>query len=214
MQRVGALVVGDDDEDVRLRGPGCPDPESGKPCEPRKHCETEDAKTQAARHPRTLRHSQRECNRPVGLLAQPRRQNAPVSGSARGRARRRARTSHFEARCPPGSSLKHRRLHADPLCVERDPFSLLGKYVLIGITRESADGTEIGTEERHGRIALVDPDLGIRVVCSDGEVLTLPPDPDSFRDAKPGVYRLRSTGEEVVDPDLTTVWTIREPAAN
>ena len=62
------------------------------------------------------------------------------------------------------------------------------------------------------RIALVDPDLGIRVVLSDGEVLTLPPDVGSFRDAKPGVYRLRSTGEDVVDPDLTTVWTIREPA--
>jgi len=96
--------------------------------------------------------------------------------------------------------------------VERDPYSLLGKYVLIGITREDADGIEIAIEERHGRIALVDPDVGIRVVCSDGEVLTLPPDPDSFREAKPGVYRLRSTGEEVVDPDLTTVWTIREPA--
>ena len=46
---------------------------------------------------------------------------------------------------------------------------------------------------------------------ADGEVLTLPPNPDAFTDAKPGIYRLRSTGEEVVDPDLTTVWTIREP---
>jgi len=95
--------------------------------------------------------------------------------------------------------------------VERDPYSLLGKYVLIGITRISADGEFLEEGECHGRIALVDPDLGIRVALSDGEVLTLPPDPDSFRDAKPGVYRLRSTGEEVVDPDLTTVWTIREP---
>ena len=64
----------------------------------------------------------------------------------------------------------------------------------------------------HGRIALVDPDDGIRVVLSDGEVLTLPPDLDAFRAAAPGIYRLRSTGEEVVDPDFTTVWTIREPA--
>ena len=93
----------------------------------------------------------------------------------------------------------------------RDPSSLLGKYVLIGITRIAADDTLIEKTERHGRIALVDPDEGIKVVLSDGEVLTLPPDPDSFREAKPGVYRLRSTGEEVVDPDLTTVWTIREP---
>lgn len=96
--------------------------------------------------------------------------------------------------------------------MERDPYSLLGKYVLIGITRISADDELLEETECHGRIALVDPDQGIRIVLSDGEVLTLPPDPDSFRDARPGVYRLRSTGEEVVDPDLTTVWTIREPA--
>ena len=94
--------------------------------------------------------------------------------------------------------------------VTRDPYSLLGKYVLVGITRVAADGTLLEKTECHGRIALVDGDLGIKVVLADGDVLTLPPDPDSFRDAKPGVYRLRSSGEEVIDPDLTTVWTIRE----
>jgi hypothetical protein len=93
----------------------------------------------------------------------------------------------------------------------RDPNSLLGKYVLIGITRIAADDTLLEKGEHHGRIALVDPDEGIKVVLSDGEVLTLPPDPDSFHPAKPGIYRLRSTGEEVVDPDFTTTWTIREP---
>ena len=93
----------------------------------------------------------------------------------------------------------------------RDPYSLLGKYVLIGLTRLDADGTFLEKGERHGRIALVDQDAGIRVDLADGEVLTLPPNPDDFHDAKPGVYRLRSTGEEVIDPDLTTVWTIREP---
>ena len=98
--------------------------------------------------------------------------------------------------------------------MDRDPYSLLGKYVLIGITRISAEGELLEQGECHGRIALVDPDLGIRVVLSDGEVLTLPPDVDSFRDANRGVYRLRSTGEEIVDPDLTTVWTIREPATS
>ena len=84
--------------------------------------------------------------------------------------------------------------------MDRDPYSLLGKYVLIGITRISAEGDLLEEGECHGRIALVDPDLGIRVVLSDGEVLTLPPNPESFRDAKPGIYRLRSTGEEVEDP--------------
>ena len=98
-----------------------------------------------------------------------------------------------------------------PLWMMRDPDSLLGKYVLIGLTRLAADGTFLEKGERHGRIALVDQGAGIKVVLADGEVLTLPPNPDAFTDAKPGIYRLRSTGEEVVDPDLTTVWTIREP---
>src|SRR5262245_3105359 len=96
--------------------------------------------------------------------------------------------------------------------MERDPAALLGKYVLIGITRVAADGvTVLEQGEHHGRIALVDPDDGIKVVLSDGEVLTLPPNLDAFRPAAPGIYRLRSTGEEVVDPDFKTVWTIREP---
>jgi hypothetical protein len=95
--------------------------------------------------------------------------------------------------------------------MDRNPYSLVGKYVLVGITRIEANGALIEKVECHGRITTVDPDEGIKVALSDGELLTLPPNPDAFRDAKPGIYRLRSTGEEVVDPDLTTVWTIREP---
>lgn len=95
--------------------------------------------------------------------------------------------------------------------MDRDPYSLIGKYVLVGITRIETSGALIEKVECHGRIASVDGDAGIKVALSDGDELTLPPNPDAFRDAKPGIYRLRSTGEEVVDPDLTTVWTIREP---
>ena len=98
--------------------------------------------------------------------------------------------------------------------MDRDPYSLVGKYVLVGITRLEADGALIEDVECHGRITAVDGDAGIKVALSDGDVLTLPPNPDAFRDAKPGIYRLRSTGEEVVDPDLTTVWTIQEPPAD
>jgi hypothetical protein len=57
---------------------------------------------------------------------------------------------------------------------------------------------------------VIDGHAGIKVTLADGDDLTLPPNPDAFRDAMPGIYRLRSTGEEIVDPDLTTVWTIRE----
>jgi hypothetical protein len=100
---------------------------------------------------------------------------------------------------------------ADSQEVDRDPYPLIGKYVLVGITRIDAAGEPIEKGERHGRITSVDGDAGIKIALADGEILTLPPDPNAFREAKPGIYRLRSTGEEIVDPDLTTVWTIREP---
>ena len=96
--------------------------------------------------------------------------------------------------------------------MSRNPYSLVGKYVLVGITRIDSAGVLLEKGERHGRISSVDGSDGIKVTLSDGDVLTLPPDPDAFRDAKPGIYRLRSTGEEIVDPDLTTVWTIQEPS--
>jgi hypothetical protein len=95
--------------------------------------------------------------------------------------------------------------------VSRDPYSLVGKYVLVGITRIDAAGALLEKSELHGRITSVDADAGIKITLADGNILTLPPDPDAFRDAKPGMYRLRSTGEKIVDPDLTSVWTIREP---
>ena len=95
--------------------------------------------------------------------------------------------------------------------IDRDPYSLVGKTVLIGITRLDHDDGLIEKTEKVGRIVSVDPDEGIRVDVGEPELFTLPPNPENFRDARPGVYRLRSTGETVTDPDLTTVWTIKEP---
>lgn len=44
-----------------------------------------------------------------------------------------------------------------------------------------------------------------------GEIFWLPPDVGPFQDAKPGEYKLRSTGEVVVDPDLLATWTVNNP---
>jgi hypothetical protein len=93
----------------------------------------------------------------------------------------------------------------------RDPYSLVGKTVLIGFTRLDHDDELIERAEKFGRIVSVDPDGGIKVDVGEPELFTLPPKPENFHDARPGVYRLRSTGETVEDPDLTTVWTIKEP---
>ena len=49
-------------------------------------------------------------------------------------------------------------------------------------------------------------------VAGTEELFTLPADADGFLAARPGVYRLKDTGEEVVNPDFTTVWTVHEKA--
>jgi hypothetical protein len=41
-----------------------------------------------------------------------------------------------------------------------------------------------------------------------GDIFTLPPALEAFAPAPPGEYRLRSTGEVVVDPDFTCVMQV------
>ena len=93
--------------------------------------------------------------------------------------------------------------------------SLIGKRVLIGITYEDRRGERTRTEQVFGTVASADPD-GIRVALDGarrGETKWLPPCTGAFRAAPRGEYRLRSTGEIVVDPDFTPQWTVKQPDA-
>ncbi len=45
----------------------------------------------------------------------------------------------------------------------------------------------------------------------EGETFWLPPDLGSLTPTGPGRYRLRATGEVVVDQDCTATWTIHPP---
>jgi len=93
-----------------------------------------------------------------------------------------------------------------------DLTELLGKSVLVGITRVDHNGELLGQNQFHGRVESLDDDLVHVKIAGSGEDFTLPPEPLAFARASPGEYRLRSTGEIVVDPDFTTSWTVREPA--
>jgi hypothetical protein len=42
-------------------------------------------------------------------------------------------------------------------------------------------------------------------------VYRLPPDLRTLSPAKPGIYHLHSTGEDVKDPDFIATWEIRAP---
>jgi hypothetical protein len=96
---------------------------------------------------------------------------------------------------------------------------LVGKTILLGLTFADADGNVLERVQRHGVVEIADSERGIatRLVAPgqpwDGELYWLPPDLRSVSEAAPGAYRLRSTGETIVDPDFTASWEIRSPRA-
>lgn len=93
---------------------------------------------------------------------------------------------------------------------------LVGKYVLVGITRRDGQDTILGQEQVHGRIVFADARAGLSLRLEgsrEGEAYSLPPDLRSLKAASPGEYRLRSTGELVRDPDFVATWTVVETDA-
>lgn len=89
---------------------------------------------------------------------------------------------------------------------------LLGSTVLVGLTFEEPSGPR--QEQFYGTVMSASPNEGITLRLEgsrSGETYTLPPDLRSFFPARPGEYRLRETGEVVVDPDYTTTWTSTPP---
>ncbi len=92
-----------------------------------------------------------------------------------------------------------------------DNFSAyLGKRVLVGVTYETSAGEMLSREEFCGVIQAIRPeDFQINLTRADnGQVYALPFDLDALKPAAPGSYRLRQSGELVVNPDFTTVWTV------
>lgn len=91
---------------------------------------------------------------------------------------------------------------------------LVGKYALVGVAWVGEDCER--AEQYHGRIVSADPAIGISIACEGhwkGETFVVPPSTDSVAPAAPGEYRLRATGETVVNPDVLTTWRIDTKAA-
>jgi hypothetical protein len=85
---------------------------------------------------------------------------------------------------------------------------ILGSHVLVGLTYRNADGTVDHQEQLHGFTTRVDASGVVIQLWGSEETYTLPPDLRNYEPAAPGEYRLRSTGEVVVDPDFISNWTI------
>lgn len=86
---------------------------------------------------------------------------------------------------------------------------LVGKRILVGLTTLDHQGRLLERRQFLGTVVRVDEEEGVVVTISGStEEFRFPPDLRAFRKADKGQYRMRSTGERVVDPDFLTSWTM------
>ncbi len=88
---------------------------------------------------------------------------------------------------------------------------IVGKYVLVGVTYTDDADQPVDQAQFHGRVVRVNAQEGVVLVQQSGEEVRLPPFLKVLQKASPGEYRLRSTGEVVVNPDYTCTWSVRRP---
>lgn len=87
---------------------------------------------------------------------------------------------------------------------------LLGKCVLVGATYVCAGALDRQVE-LHGTVVSANPDDGVVVaVGGEGIRVTLPRRLDVVQPAPPGRYRVRGSGELVVNPDLFLTCTVTQ----
>lgn len=83
---------------------------------------------------------------------------------------------------------------------------LFGRHAVVGLTFVDDDSV-VNQEQLHGDLVRVEDHVLI-LKLSDGREYGLPLDPRAIELAPPGLYRFRSTGEVVENPDLMITFTI------
>lgn len=98
----------------------------------------------------------------------------------------------------------------DPLLNEERARFAVGKRVLVAVTAVSPAGEEVDRQELAGTVVAVEPERGVQLRLTNEEPFWLPPDVRGLEEAQPGQYRLRDSGEVVVDPDYLWHWTVQQ----
>lgn len=88
---------------------------------------------------------------------------------------------------------------------------LLGTHVLVGVTTVDRAGKVVSQRQFHGKVVKASADNGVTLLDPQGQEHWVPLSRDAFEPAEPGEYRLRSTGEVVIDPGWLTTWTVHPP---
>lgn len=88
--------------------------------------------------------------------------------------------------------------------------NMIGKTILVGMTFYNKNDEFAGQKQSWGKIVAVTENT-IYIKQSDGENFEIPNDPSAIEAAKPGEYRLKSTGEVVKKPDFLSTWNVTLP---
>ena len=85
---------------------------------------------------------------------------------------------------------------------------LIGKRILVGVTHRNMNDEVASLEQFHGTVDRISRDEGLVLKLPTGGERIIPPDLSRLEPASAGKYRLKATGETVVDPDFTAMWTV------
>lgn len=86
---------------------------------------------------------------------------------------------------------------------------MIGKVVLVGITRYRGDGQIQDRRQYSGTVLRISAEEGVVLADEeDGHEHYLPPLLDHYVAAEPGEYCLRASGAIVVDPDYLSTWNL------
>ncbi len=101
-----------------------------------------------------------------------------------------------------------------PQLDEARAHEFIGKTILVGVTNYDHDDNLMSRQEYYGTIETYSNTEGVRIkLFGSDDHCCLPPDPGGIQEAEPGVYTLKSTGQQIEDPDYlaTLSCTLPEP---
>ena len=86
---------------------------------------------------------------------------------------------------------------------------LIGKTLLVGYTYYNDKNEITELVQKYGVVQRADRN-GIFIQTEDEDEVYLPPDLRSTEKARPGKYKLKTTGETITDPDFISTWSVRK----
>lgn len=102
--------------------------------------------------------------------------------------------------------------HWEPHFDEEEAKAIIGKHLLVGVTHRSYNEEITGIEQFHGEVIRASHEEGIILRLSgSGEERWVPPDLSRLEPAAPGNYKLKASGEVVVNPDFLSTWNVYPP---